>query len=115
MWRVHGLLFKRNADEILERRRRFLNRQMQDSILCSFGPVVSDASEREIGEHAGGRFAYLAQGVPFPMLIGVGARTFRAGLRDRTLPANVWYEVWGKSITVAEANALMDEVRAYRV
>jgi hypothetical protein len=155
---------------------------------------------REIGEHAGGSFAYLAQWVPFPRAVGlsvdsyvncsvdtyaefgfeyqqrlidhfghglmhlhcnrsdlaaqivklrglallqyggdtrdklteyerlpemqkvageipiqtsVDVEVFRAGLRDRTLPPNVWYMVYGKSITVDEANALMDEVRAY--
>jgi hypothetical protein len=42
---MHGLLFKRNAEEILERRRRFLNRQMQNGILCSFYSVVTAGEE----------------------------------------------------------------------
>jgi hypothetical protein len=50
-----------------------------------------------------------------PIQTSVEVDVFRAGLRDRTLPPNVWYGVLhGESLTVDEANALMDEVRAYR-
>jgi hypothetical protein len=46
--KVSGLAWKRNADEVLERLRRFLRRQMQDGILCtlSWGSVRLDCEQK---------------------------------------------------------------------
>jgi len=48
-----------------------------------------------------------------PILVNCSMEYFLTHLRDRTLPPNVWYGVSG-SMSVDEANRVMDEVRDYR-
>jgi len=49
-----------------------------------------------------------------PIMVSCSMEYFLTHLRARTLPPNVWYRVDG-SLTVDEANRMMDAVRAYRV
>jgi len=57
---VAGLKWKCNFEEVLERRRRFFGREMQDSILVSFNCVDVDtrdewdAFDRKWGKHEAG-------------------------------------------------------------
>ncbi|MDP6355584.1 MAG: hypothetical protein QF473_10805 [Planctomycetota bacterium] len=46
---MSGFCWKRNADEILERRRRFFRREMQDGVLATFSPIqIDNAKEWEV-------------------------------------------------------------------
>jgi len=49
-----------------------------------------------------------------PIMVSCSMEHFLTHLHGRTLPGNVWYRVDG-SMSVDEANRLMDEVRAHRV
>lgn len=49
-----------------------------------------------------------------PMQIYCPLAVFAERLKNRALIPNVWYCVGGSSLAVAEANALMEQVRAYR-
>lgn len=49
-----------------------------------------------------------------PIMVSCSLDRFRQDLASGGLPANVWYEVYGRGVSAAAANRLMAEVRAYR-
>jgi hypothetical protein len=49
-----------------------------------------------------------------PIMVACKLNHFITHLRDRTLPPNVCYNLYGGPLSIDEANSLMDEVRAYR-
>lgn len=50
-----------------------------------------------------------------PIMVFCPMAVFRSRLAAGTLPSNVWYQVHGETISVEQANRLMEKVRTYRV
>ena len=86
-----GLDWKRNADQVLDRRRRFFRRQMQDGILASL-PVRLDADDDwRAFEQKWGTY-HESEARPFPSNEEIFERTV-IGLRERACVEDDWLPV----------------------